>query len=349
MNGSRLRPKLVSLILASTIAPFGWSQSTSAPLCLPMFTRRSFLAGHSHPATKTRMRSLTRLRGTEKKNDFVCKIYQLRDYFESDEVCEWIADTIADVIQPGTWKVQNPDQRGTVVHNPKVGVMIVYHTPAAHMEIETFLANMKTTIRSADETMRRMPAKPSNVVPAQFTPASVPAAPVAKNDAIGPSGYPIAAPLQQPKHLFHFIVRYEGSGIPSVLELAKMFNGEMPQNVKDDPTTGGLNHLLHFIVRYEGDGIIDENVVEFIKAYVKTQTSQSDNGPAAPPPAPTSVPTCPLAAAVVGVPCAIPGAGFGYYSSSMPPAGPSDVIPLPTSPGAPQNAARRRGENAARR
>src|SRR5690348_11400646 len=98
MNGSRLRPKLVSLIVASTIAPFGWSQSSSSPVVSPdyvptqsqYFQERFYSSSENLPTT------------AEKKSDYVCKIYTLRDCFESEEICEWVADTIPEVIQPGS-------------------------------------------------------------------------------------------------------------------------------------------------------------------------------------------------------------------------------------------------------
>jgi len=276
----------------------------------------------------------------DKKDAYTCKAYPLREVFDSEEVCDWIAETIPDVIQPGSWKAQDSDQRGTVIYNPKAGVMVIYHTPDVHEQIGELLTSMRTMVRPADGTMSNVPAKQGNVVPAQFSTAA-PATTTAKNDLTGPAAYPIAPPLQQPKHLFHFIIRYEGASFPTLSDLTKLVSGgEQTPAVKDDSSRTPLNNLLHFIIRYEGDGIIDENVVEFIKGLQKLQSPNSDNGPPNPPPGPASgvCPYPPAVGAAVGAPCGLTFDGpMGFSGATCticsPASMPSPVLYNPTSPG----------------
>jgi hypothetical protein len=105
-------------------------------------------------------------------------------------------------------------------------MLLVYHTPAVHAEIDDFLRSMKkslpTTRTTAKATGFSGLAQMGYSVPlveAQAVPAYAPPAP-----ATAP-GYPVAAPTQQPHHLFHFIIRYEGDGIidHNVAELAKSY------------------------------------------------------------------------------------------------------------------------------
>ena len=57
------------------------------------------------------------------------------------------------------------------------------------------------------------------------TPVAVKQAEPAAPQALG---YPVAAPLKQPKHLFHFIIRYEGEGLidANVVKFAKAMNSD---------------------------------------------------------------------------------------------------------------------------
>src|SRR5205085_7343963 len=89
------------------------------------------------------------------------------------------------------------------------------HCAAAQAEVATLLKDLKNAL----------PAKPAKsvtasgtgaagdplLVPAQFTtPRATPAPKPAPPDA---APYPVPAPASAPKHLFHFIIRYEGDGI----------------------------------------------------------------------------------------------------------------------------------------
>jgi hypothetical protein len=281
MNGSRLWLKIGMLTLALSVTPKSCAQ--------PPYS------------------------ATGNTSDFVYKFYRLNDFTESEELVQWIVQTIPEMVQPMSWTVKGGDV-GTLSFNPKLGLLAIRHTPAAHTEIEAFLKQVKTTIRpeskKASENVRNKTttneetaqlikqlndeqdlrksiqeqeanlrkqlatrenalraAGQTGVVPAKFT---VPA--TAKPESTAAASYPIPAPLQQPKHLFHFVIRFEGSGMETaVTDLAKKLAGDTTDASKDESSKAALNQLLHFIIRYEGDGIIDANVVEFMKVFQKMQ------------------------------------------------------------------------------
>lgn len=88
--------------------------------------------------------------------------------------------------------------------------------------------------------------------------------------------YPIPAPLAQPKHLFHVVIRYEGDGLPdqTMLTTALAAAGQLED---DKPKKAGKSKVakardtFQFIIRYEGDGIIDDNVAKVIKDYFASE------------------------------------------------------------------------------
>ena len=61
----------------------------------------------------------------------------------------------------------------------------------------------------------------ANVKATAVAPESSPTAPANGNRG----SYPIPAPLAQPKHLFHLVIRYEGDGFPDQEMIAKAMAG----------------------------------------------------------------------------------------------------------------------------
>ena len=86
--------------------------------------------------------------------------------------------------------------------------------------------------------------------------------------------YPIPAPLAQPKHLFHVVIRYEGDGMPDQSMFATAL-AAAGQNQDDGSKKAGKSKvakakvpdMFQFIIRYEGDGIVDDNVAKLLKDY----------------------------------------------------------------------------------
>ena len=136
-----------------------------------------------------------------------CKTYALGELADDAHFCKWIADTIPEMIQPGSWT-----QGAKVSCYAPARVMVICQTPAVHAKVEEFLQGLKKT---ASQTTTKKSNEPA-VLQAQFVPETG-GVPTQR------SGYPVAAPMQQPKHLFHFIIRYEGDGIvdSNVVSFAK--------------------------------------------------------------------------------------------------------------------------------
>ncbi len=131
--------------------------------------------------------------------------------------------------------------------------------------------------------------------------------------------YPIPAPLAQPKHLFHVIIRYEGDGLPDQSMLATALGGGQNQDNgakksgKSKVAEARAPNLFQFIIRYEGDGIVDDNVAKLFKDYFSsvpnekatccpaptqetqkaTSATSEQYGKTLPTPAPAPQPTAP--------------------------------------------------------
>ncbi len=144
-----------------------------------------------------------------------CAVYSLADMGDDPAFGQWVAETIPAVIAPKTWG--QPGQSGNKhvirYYGPRK-VLVVYHTPAVHAQIDAFLKDFKKTCAARAEktaAAERTFARDRAVVPASFI-APVPSRPV-QAAATDHAGYPVPAPARRPKHLFHFIIRYEGEGI----------------------------------------------------------------------------------------------------------------------------------------
>jgi hypothetical protein len=131
-----------------------------------------------------------------------------------------------------------------------------------------------------------------NVTPTALTPES--STPPRANSNQG--SYPIPAPLAQPKHLFHFVIRYEGDGLAdqSMLATAMAAAGQNPDDApkkagKSKAAKAGVPDMFQFIIRYEGDGIVDDNVAKLLKSYFESLQTEK----ATPASAPTTLPSSP--------------------------------------------------------
>jgi hypothetical protein len=222
------------------------------------------------------------------KAGLVCRVYALRDFSDDPTLGKWIAETIPNVIQPGSWEAPGESaERRSLSYFAPGRVLVVYHTPAAHIQVEEFLKNLKNTLpRNETETVRARPqtSEPA-LLPARYSTVDssrAPAVPSVNKSA----AYPIPAPLQQPKHLFHMVFRYEGEGAlqAAVGDLVKTLNRDSTDKEdkpskedaeKSDPS-GNTSQLLHFIVRYEGDGIIDDNVRKFLSSWMGKNSAATD-------------------------------------------------------------------------
>lgn len=201
-------------------------------------------AAQSSWAENQRTRNSSRTQPNQSSREAGCttKVYSLADLGDDPTLCNWIAQTIPQVIQPDSWVTNDcvGNCYTKVVANASAKILVVCQTAAVHAEVEAFLRSMSQTV--AQNRQRQVPtssakfATSPSVLPAQF---------VTPNDAgsTPPMPYPVPPQTKQPKHLFHFIIRYEGDGVidANVADYLKAvygnLSGEQKARTIDPPTS----------------------------------------------------------------------------------------------------------------
>ena len=154
-----------------------------------------------------------------------CKIYSLADLGDDANLGKWIADTIPQMIQPGTWS--GADGKSKLSYYAPGKVLVINQTAAVHTQVDEFLQNLKKSLPQKAAVKRD-----AQVVPAQFTVPDRAVVPMSPSQA-----YPVPYPPAAPKHLFHFIIRYEGEGIidANVVKFAKALSEQVKAASGNDP------------------------------------------------------------------------------------------------------------------
>lgn len=204
----------LSVVIALAAASVGQSQT---PEPLP-----------ANPFSAVRM---TQINKPAAAQTHTCKIYSLSDLGDDPKLCKWVAETIPEMIQPATWKHED----GKISFYAPSKILVISNTPFVHAQVEEFLQTMRKSLPQAKAMA--FPTIYPSVTQAQFAvPDGVrPIGPV----QTGPYGYPVPQASQTPKHLFHFIIRYEGAGIvdSNVVKLVKVLKEEKTPSVTEAPTT----------------------------------------------------------------------------------------------------------------
>src|SRR5262249_26738395 len=149
------------------------------------------------------------------------KIYSLAELGSDPGFGEWIAQTIPEVIATGTWK--GP---GVIRYYAPKNILVVCHTPAVQAKADEFLKDVRKSLPDAKRATAAAPK--SSGVDREVVPTAYRAPALLKTSAptSDPTlSYPVPAQAKPPKHLFHFIVRYEGEGIidDSVVKVMKAY------------------------------------------------------------------------------------------------------------------------------
>jgi hypothetical protein len=204
----------LSLVLAVTIGQVGRSQFDVPPVAFTVPLCQAIKPTATHVST--------------------CKVYSLADLGDDPNLCKWLAETLPEVIQPGSWK-----QTGVKLsYYAPAKVLVINHSPAVHTQVDEFLQSLRKSLPQQRATAKATRHDPQ-VIPAQF---AVPEGmrPLGAVQT-GPSSYPVPYPPQTPKHLFHFIIRYEGEGIidSNVVKFAKALQ---------DKTASGNNPTSSYAV-----------------------------------------------------------------------------------------------------
>lgn len=133
------------------------------------------------------------------------KIYGLDDLGSDPGFGAWIALTIPEVIAQGTWNGPGAIR----FYGPK-NILVVCHTPAVQAKVEVFLKDVKKSLPS-EKKMTATARKSAELVPAGHrAPALLRTSSPTPERSLA---YPVPEQARPPKHLFHFIIRYEGEGI----------------------------------------------------------------------------------------------------------------------------------------
>jgi hypothetical protein len=191
---------VLALVLAATVIQTGWSEGDKADKRAEKSPEGNSLKG-----------------GEVGKDDWPRTVYSLSELGDDPNLCQWIAETLPRVIEPGNWTEEGAEGKGKGVlsYYAPAKVMVVYHTPAVQTKVRAFLDDLK---KSLPPENAKVAGKPKNragdaggVVPSKYEePGPVKAAAAL---SLPKSSYPVPARSPQPKHLFHFIIRYEGEGI----------------------------------------------------------------------------------------------------------------------------------------
>ena len=168
------------------------------------------------------------------------KIYSLAKWDDDPNFGEWVAQTITKVIAPDTWK----GPCSIRYYAPKK-ILVVCHDDAVHAKVKTFLKDVKKSLR--EEKKVNAAAHHHSAPGHDVVPTAYPAPGLLK--AAGPSSepslsYPVPAPVKAPKHLFHFIIRYEGEGLidDSVVKALRTYTkAEKAASVNAAPTTAEVD------------------------------------------------------------------------------------------------------------
>lgn len=159
------------------------------------------------------------------------KVYSLDELGGDPSFGEWIVQTIPEVIATGTWTGS-----GVIRYYAPKNILVVSHTAAVQAEVDKFLKDVKKSLPEAKQANKAPHASStygSTVVPAAFNVPSVSksSTPVAEASL----SYPVPAQAKTPKHLFHFIIRYEGEGIVDDT-VAKVIKGYYQMAAKANET-----------------------------------------------------------------------------------------------------------------
>jgi hypothetical protein len=141
-------------------------------------------------------------------DDHTCVIYSLEDLGTDPDLGKWVAETIPVMIAPGTW-----EGKGVLRYYAPKNILAVYHNAAVHTKVSAFLQDLKKSApRGSDRkfAVGRAAVGEEAVHQAGFR---VPLAPAPQPVPAPTLSYPVPPQTHSPKHLFHFIIRYEGEGI----------------------------------------------------------------------------------------------------------------------------------------
>ncbi len=160
-----------------------------------------------------------------------CVIYALSDHGFDADLGKWIAETLKEMVEPRSWQ----GSCSLRYYAPK-NILVINNSSAVHAKIDNFLKEVKTKMPKEKTAHTKTTKNPPRdlVVPAAYRQVNLPPE---------PSAYPVPAPVKTPKHLFHFLIRYEGEGIidDNVVKYMKVQNqAEKSEKKSENNSTSGF-------------------------------------------------------------------------------------------------------------
>lgn len=160
-------------------------------------------------------------------DDRSCVMYSLTDMGYDADLGKWIAQTIPEMIEPSSWQQQGG--LGVLRYYAPKNILIVKQSTAIQGKVDGFLKDLKVSMPKGSATyISGLKPASASVVPAEY---HEPGLLRTSNPVPEPSSYPVPSAVKPPKHLFHFIIRYEGEGIidDNVVKFMKLQGqGEKP-------------------------------------------------------------------------------------------------------------------------
>lgn len=171
-----------------------------------------------------------------------CVIYALTDMGYDSDLGKWIAVTIPELIETKTW--QEHGGTGKLRYYAPKNILIIKNSAAIQVKVNSFLKDLKKSMPKGSESTSAAGKKSprSGIVPAEYR---APAPLATYRPVPETSSYPVPAPVKPPKHLFHFLIRYEGDGIidDNVVKFTKnaikVYNGSENETAARPTYAGG--------------------------------------------------------------------------------------------------------------
>lgn len=177
-------------------------------------------------ATRSECQLFQRDKVSPGAEETVCAVYSLSELGEDPSIGAWAAETLLKLMETGTWKGEGSG-RWLLNYHPHARVLVVHHTPAVQAKVDGFLRDLKKAATPVARAASQEVIQAGGTAPAVVRPAEAPYA--------GQPSYIVPRTLPQPKHLFHFIIRYEGDGIsdPGVLDALDVCPGSKSPMIAD--------------------------------------------------------------------------------------------------------------------
>jgi hypothetical protein len=186
-------------------------------------------------------------KGKMPADKLMCTVYSLASVGDA-AYCKWVSDTIPKVIDPESWSDEATGGKPVITYNSARRVLVVLHTPTVQAKVAAFIKKMEKAGATGGEE-----ASEARNDRAGEKAVKTPRAKPAHANAPG-AGYVVPAPVKQPRHLVHFIFRYEGDGFidSNVVKFARALADQNAKSPGVEDKTTETNMLPRFMSASSG-------------------------------------------------------------------------------------------------